>query len=152
MIHEEDLDVVRREEERFGKGGGADHHDEVPRLEAGRPGNDGVGVVEPPVGGLPLRLAQGPVLLAPTRERRQAQPSRDDAVHVLEEEHLGEQVLILGTRLQLAHRLVTDLEQVRTRDRVLVFLDALQNELLVLLLERAGGTGGPRRRKPLGGG
>jgi len=28
------------------------------------------------------------------------------AVHVLQQEHLGEQVLILGARLQLAHRLV----------------------------------------------
>src|SRR5712671_3606007 len=57
---------------------------------------------------------------------------------MLEQQHLGEQVLILGARLQLPHRFVADLQQLRPRHRVFVFLEALQDELLILLLERSG--------------
>src|SRR6266511_4120509 len=85
------------------------------------------------------RRAQRPVLLAPAREGGKPQPPRDDAVHVLEQQHLGEQVLPPPrcVRLELAHRLVADLEQLLARQGVLVTLDSLQQELLVLLLERA---------------
>src|SRR5882762_4256045 len=92
------------------------------------------------------------MLLAPARERRQAQSPRDDAVHMLEQEHLGEEILILRARLQLAHGFVADLEQLSPRDRVLVLLDPLQDELLVLLFQRARGTRRARRRVALGRG
>src|SRR6266568_7605808 len=86
-----------------------------------------------------------PVLLPPPWKRRQPQPPGDDPVHVLEQQHLGEQVLPGRVLLQLAHGLVPDLQQLLARERVLVLLDALQDELLVFLLERAGraaGSGG----------
>src|SRR5438046_2052269 len=91
--------------------------------------------IEPPMGRSPLRGARRAVLLTPPRERRQAQASRDDAVHVFEQQHLGEQVLSCRARLQLAHRLVADLEQLLAAQGVLVLLDPLQQELVVLLLE-----------------
>src|SRR5207249_2845206 len=59
------------------------------------------------------------------------------AVDVLEQQHLGEEVLPSGVLLELAHRLVADLQQLLAGERVLVLLDPLQQELLVLLLERA---------------
>jgi hypothetical protein len=85
------------------------------------------------------------MLLAPARERGQAQAPGDDAVDVLEQQHFGEEVLPRGALLELAYRLVADLQQFLSRERVLVFLDALQQELLILLLERA-------RRPPRGAG
>src|SRR5687768_4691419 len=94
--------------------------------------------VESPVRRLALRLAQGAMLLFPARERRQPQPARNDPIHMLEQQHLGQQVLILRARLQLAHRFVADPQQLFPRDRVLVFLEPLEDELLVLLLQRAG--------------
>src|SRR5204863_148038 len=86
-------------------------------------------------GARPQRGEQLAVLLTPPRERQQAQASRDDAVHVFEQQHLGEQVLSCRARLQLAHRLVADLEQLLAAQGVLVLLDPLQQELVVLLLE-----------------
>src|SRR5260370_9355263 len=56
---------------------------------------------------------------------------------MLEQQHLGEQVLRGRGLLQLAHRFVADLEQRVARQRVLVLLDALQQEFVILLLERA---------------
>src|SRR3989441_12878989 len=94
--------------------------------------------VEPPVRGLALRIAQRAVLLLPALERRQAQPAGDEPVHVLEQQHFGEQVLVLGVRLQLAHGLVADAQQFLTGYGVLVLLDALEQKLLVLLLGRGG--------------
>src|SRR6266567_4177234 len=85
------------------------------------------------------------MLLAPARERRESQASGDDAIDMLEQQHFGEEVLLRGALLELAYRLVADLQQVFSCERVLVFLDALQQELLVLLLERA-------RRRPRGPG
>src|SRR5207248_10315015 len=93
--------------------------------------------VETPMLRCALRGSQRAVLLAPAGERRQPQPPGDDAVDVLEQQHLGEEVLPRGARLELAYRLVADLQQLLAGERVLVLLDALQQELLVLLLERA---------------
>ena len=87
---------------------------------------------------LALRLTQRAVLLPPALKRREPQPAGDEPVHVLEQQHLGEQVLVLGVRLQLAHRFVADTQQLLPRHGVLVLLDAVEQELLVLLLERAG--------------
>src|SRR5438552_18412725 len=57
---------------------------------------------------------------------------------MLQQQHLGEQVLPRRRALfQLPHRLVPDLEQLLAGQSVLVLLDALQQELVVLLLERA---------------
>src|SRR5437879_8819227 len=55
---------------------------------------------------------------------------------MLEQQHFGEEILILRARLQLAHGLVADFQQLRARHRVLVFLEPLQNEFLIFLLER----------------
>src|SRR5947208_1185490 len=99
--------------------------------------------VEPPVRGLALRIAQRAVLLLPALERRQAQPAGDEPVHVLEQQHFGEQVLVLGVRLQLAHGLVADAQQFLTGYGVLVLLDALEQKLLILLLGR--GERAPQR-------
>ena len=93
--------------------------------------------IESPMRRLALRFPKGAMLLPPAWERRQTQPLRDDAVHMLEQEDFGQQVLVLRAGLQLAHRLVADFEQFRSRDRVLVFLEPLQEELLILLLQRA---------------
>src|SRR5438477_429669 len=57
---------------------------------------------------------------------------------MLQQQHLGEQGLPRRRALfQLPHRLVPDLEQLLAGQSVLVLLDALQQELVVLLLERA---------------
>src|SRR2546427_192159 len=64
------------------------------------------------------------------------EPPGDDAVDMLEQQHFGEEILILRARLQLAHGLVADFQQLRARHRVLVFLEPLQNEFLIFLLER----------------
>src|SRR5205809_5995267 len=56
---------------------------------------------------------------------------------MLEQQHFREQILILSARLQLPHRFIADLQQLRARDGVLVLLEPLQDELLILLLERA---------------
>jgi len=58
-----------------------------------------------------------------------------DAIDMLEQQHFGEQILILRARLQLPHRFVADPEQLRTRHVVFVLLEPLQDELLILLLE-----------------
>src|SRR5438477_590001 len=85
----------------------------------------------------PLRSRGRAGLLAPTRERGEPQPPYNDAVHMLQQQHLGEQVLPRRRALfQLPHRLVPDLEQLLAGQSVLVLLDALQQELVVLLLER----------------
>src|SRR6266550_84600 len=145
VIHEEDLGVVGRDEQGGGERGGADHDGQVAGLEAAHRADQRAIRFEPPMRRRALRGAQGAVLLAPARERRQAQPPRDDAVDVLEQQHLGEEVLPRGALLELAHRLVADLQQRFAGEPVLVLLDALQQELLVLLLERA-------RRPPRGTG
>ena len=85
----------------------------------------------------PLRFTQRAMLLTPARKRRQPQAAGDDAIDMLEQQHFRKQVLVLSARLQLAHRLVADLQELRPRDRVLVLLQPLENELLVLLLERS---------------
>jgi len=53
----------------------------------------------------------------------------------------GEQVLILGARLQVAHGLVADFQEIRARHRVLVLLEPLENELLIRLLEGSAACG-----------
>src|SRR5260370_14343164 len=128
---------MRGEEQGFRECGRAEGEDDVAGLEARRPGHDRVRAVESPVRGLALRFPKGTMLLPPAWERRQAQPLRDDAVNMLEKEDFGQQVLVLRAGLQLAHCLVADFEQLRARDRVLVFLEPLQEELLILLLQRA---------------
>jgi len=60
-----------------------------------------------------------------------------DPVDVLEQQDLGEEVLTGGALFELPHGLVADFHQLLAREGVLVLLDALQQELLVLLLERA---------------
>src|SRR2546426_6304324 len=145
VIDEEDLGVVRRDEQGGGKRGGADHEGQVARLEAAHGADERAIRFEAPVRGSALRRAQRSMLLAPARERGQSQAPGDDAIDVLEQQHLGEEVLPCGALLELAYRLVADLQQVRSCERVLVLLDALQQELLVLLLERA-------RRPPRGPG
>src|SRR5690242_2279558 len=77
------------------------------------------------------------MLLPPARKRRQPQPPDDDPVDVLEQQDLGEEVLTGGALFELPHGLVADFHQLLAREGVLVLLDALQQELLVLLLERA---------------
>jgi len=47
---------------------------------------------------LALRFAQRAMLLTPARERRQPQAPRDDAIDMLEQQHFGEQVLVLRAR------------------------------------------------------
>ena len=96
--------------------------------------------IEAPMRRLALRLAQRAMLLAPARKRGEAQAAGDDPVDVLEQQHFGEQILVLRARLELAHRLVTDFEQLGAGYCVLVLLEPLQNELLVLLFERAWGA------------
>src|SRR6266550_6304772 len=145
VIDEENLGVVRRDEQRGGKGGGADHEGQVAGLEAAHRADERAIRFEAPVRGGALRRAQRAMLLAPARERREAQPPGDDAVDVLEQQDFGEEVLLRGALLELAYRLVADLQQVCSRERVLVFLDALQQELLIFLFERA-------RRPPRGPG
>src|SRR5712691_2629143 len=115
----------------------AEGDDDVAGLEARRPRHDRVCTIEAPVRGLALGFPKGAMLLPPAWKRRQTQPLRDDAVHVLEQEDFGQQILVLRAGLQLAHGLVADFEQFRSRDRVLVFLEPLQEELLILLLQRA---------------
>src|ERR1700752_140932 len=77
------------------------------------------------------------MLLLPARERGQPQPPRDDPVDMLEQQHLGEQILILGARLQLAHCFIADPKELFAWHGVLVFWEPVQDELLILLLERA---------------
>src|SRR2546425_1147779 len=145
VIDEEDLGVVRRDEQGGGKRGGADHEGQVAGLEAAHRAHERAIRFEAPVRRGALRRAQRSMLLAPARERGQSQAPDDDAIDVLEQQHFGEEVLPCGALLELAYRLVADLQQVRSCECVLVLLDALQQELLVLLLERA-------RRPPRGPG
>ena len=101
---------MRGDEERVEAGRGADHQHQVSGLEA----LDGLGHrivgLEAPVGRLALGQAQGAVVLGPAAERRQLEAARDDPIDVLEEKHLGEQVLALSG-LELAYRFVPDPEQ-----------------------------------------
>src|SRR5438045_5222920 len=128
---------MRGEEECLRKCGRTHGDDDVAGLEACRPRHDRMRAIESPVRGLALRFPKGAMFLPPPWERWQTQPARDDAVDMLEQEDFGQQVLVLRAGLQLAHRLVADLEQLRSRNRVLVFLEPLQDELLILLLQRA---------------
>src|SRR6266571_3646700 len=135
VVYEEDLGVVRRD-----KQGGR-----VTGLEAAHRAHERAIRLDAPVRRGALRGAQGAVLLAPAGERRQPQPPGDDPVDMLEQQHLGEEVLARGALFELAHRFIADLQQIFAGERVLVLLDALQQELLVFLLERA-------RRPPRGPG
>src|SRR5438874_5889576 len=137
VVDQEYLGVVRRDEQRGGERGRADHNGEVAGLEAAHRADERAIRFEAPMRRGALRGAQRAVLLAPAGERRQPQPPGDEAVDVLEQQHLGEEVLPRGVLLELAHRLVADLQQLLAGERVLVLLDPLQQELLVLLLERA---------------
>src|SRR3989454_174636 len=56
---------------------------------------------------------------------------------MLEQQHFRKQILVLGTRLQLAHCLVADLQKLGARYRILVLLQPLQDELLILLFQRS---------------
>src|SRR6266516_3534512 len=145
VVYEEDLGVVRRDKQGGRERGRADHDGQVTGLEAAHRAHERAIRLEAPVRRGALRGAQGAVLLAPAGERRQPQPPGDDPVDMLEEEHLGEEVLACGAVFELAHRFVADLQQIFAGERVLVLLDALQQELLVFLLERA-------RRPPRGPG
>src|SRR5436305_1083068 len=138
LIEQEHFGVVRREVQRCRQGRRAQDQGEVAGLEPRRAAHERAVGLEAPVRRLALGGAQRAVLRAPAGERRQPEPPRDDPVDVLEQQHLGEQVLAGRALLQLAHGFVSDLEQLRARQPVLVLLDALQQELLVLLLERAG--------------
>ena len=142
---------MRGEEERFCQRRGAEDHDGVVRFHPRSPGNDRMRAVESPVRRLPLRFAQGPVFLPPPRERRQPQPLCDNTIDVLEQQHLGEQVLILRGCVQLAHGLIADLQQLGARHGVLVLLESLQDELLIFLLERAGRPAHRRHARLLAG-
>src|SRR5437588_5034654 len=128
---------MRGQKERLCECRRTDGDDDVAGLEASGPGHDRMRAIESPMRGLALRFSEGAMFLPPPWERRQTQPARDDAVDMLEQEDFGQQVLVLRAGLQFAHRLVADLEQLRSRNRVLVFLEPLQDELLILLLQRA---------------
>src|SRR5207253_2158813 len=103
------------------EGGGID--DRQARSHIGEPAAEGDDERLEPAGQL---LGDGPAL-----------GRLDGAQVVLDQQHLGEEVLPRGVLLELAHRLVADLQQLLAGERVLVLLDPLQQELLVLLLERA---------------
>ena len=137
LVQKEHLGIVSGEEQGSGQRSGTDDHDHVPGLQAAHQAHERGADLEAPVRRLPLRESERAVPLPPARERGQAQAPRDEAVHVLEQQHLGEEVLSRGVRLELPHRFVADLEQLFPCEGVLVFLDALQHELLVLLLEGA---------------
>src|SRR6266702_139400 len=138
LIEQKHLGVVRREEQRRRQGRRAYDQGEVAGLEPPRAAHERAVGLEAPVRRLALRGAQRAVLRAPAGERRQPEPPRDDSVDVLEQQHFGEEVLSCRVLLQRAHRLGPDLDQLLARQPVLVLLDALQQELLVLLLQRAG--------------
>src|SRR6266581_5664692 len=59
---------------------------------------------------------------------------------MLEQQHFGEEILLLRDRLQLARGFIADFQQLGARHGVLVLLEPLQNEFLILLLERAGSS------------
>src|SRR5213593_4065769 len=119
VIHEKHLGVVRRDEEGRRERRGADYDSQVAGLESAHRAHERAVRFEAPMGRGALRGAQGAVLLAPAREGRQAQPPGDDAVDVLEQQHLGEEVLSRRALLELAHRLVADLQQILSRERIL---------------------------------
>src|SRR2546429_7286204 len=137
LVEQEHLRVVGGDEQGDGQRRRADHDTDVAGLEATHRAHQRSVRFQAPVRGCPLCGPQGAVLLAPARERGEPQPPDDDAVYMLEQQHLGEQILPRRAPFQLAHGLVPDLEQLFAGEGVLVLLDALQQELVVLLLERA---------------
>src|SRR5205814_526569 len=115
LIEQEYFRIVRCEKQRFPQRGRAEDHHHVAGLDALGPRCDRMAAIESPVRRLALRFSQCPMLLAPAREGRQAQAPRDDAIDMLQQEHLSEQVLVLRAGLQLTHRFVADLQQLRPR-------------------------------------
>ena len=136
MIEQEHLGLVRRDEQGRREGGRAEDDRHVAGLEAAHGADERSVRLEAPVGRRALGCAQGAMLLAPARKRRQPQAPDDDAVDVLEQQDFGEEVLPGGALLELPDGFVADLHELLARERILVLLDALEQEFLILLLER----------------
>src|SRR5438094_771193 len=83
---------------RGGERGRADHDGEVAGLEAAHRAHERAVRFEAPMRRGALSCAQRAMLLTPARERRESQAPGDDAVDVLEQQHLGEEVLPRGAR------------------------------------------------------
>lgn len=74
--------------------------------------------------------------VTPAAKRREVEAARDQAVHVLQHQHLRENQLTFWPDLEFPHGLICQCQQLLTGQLVLELLDALENELPVLLAER----------------
>ena len=115
-----------------------------------RTGNEHMGIVDDRVHSPHHQVisAQSPMLRAPQFDQflhpppapcchiRQAQPTKNDPVHLGAEQELGEPELLL--RVQYPHGLVRNGEKHAARHRLLVILDLSLEVQLVLVLERSG--------------
>ncbi|MFN9939312.1 MAG: hypothetical protein ACK56I_07540, partial [bacterium] len=89
--------------------------------------------LDPPMLRRAVHLQRLEPLALPATERGQPQPPRDDPVHLLPHQQLGQPDLV--GPLERRHRLIPDLEQHGAGNRVLVVLDFPLDEQLVLALE-----------------
>jgi hypothetical protein len=82
---------------------------------------------------LTLRVPQAHVTRSPPPKRWKVEAAHDGSIDVLQHHDFGEHELLGGVDLELADCLIRDPEELVTTELILEVLDALQNELLVLL-------------------